>query len=123
VGPLKAVEAERAKRKLPSSLAAYECVLRGRSLPVVEPEAETRRLYEKAIELDPDDAKPMLYLPTCSPLSGGIRALDRAREHAADVLRRTPDFSLACLAAKEMFKRTEDTARLIEGMRAARLPE
>jgi len=42
-------------RKPPSSLAAYDCVLRADALPFGDPEAraEVRRLSEKAIELDP----------------------------------------------------------------------
>jgi len=266
VGRLEAAGAERAKRKPPASLAAYECVLRGRSLPVVEPEAEAeaRRLYERAIELDPNYAQAharLAYLLTlewwwemslsqslldralelakkavaldqhdrvghdilgwvylhrkafdlaeqhklralelnpcdpeqiaclgilytflgradegiawleqakridpyfdpawwwnmvgvahfvafrydealaafrrssstpvwvhayqaaCCALSG---QMDRAHDHGAEVLHRTPDFSLTCLATKELFKRPEDTQRLIEGMRAAGLPE
>ncbi len=266
VGRLQAAEAERAKRKPPTSLAAYECVLRGRALPVVEPEAEAeaRRLYERAIEFDPGYAQAhalLAYMLTlewwwdtslsqslldralelakkavaldqhdrlCHDVLGYVylhrkafdlaeqhklRALelnpsdpeqvacmgilytflgraeegiawleqakrvdpyydpawwwnmvgvahfvayryeealtafnrspstpvwvrvyraachallgqkDRAHEHAAEVLHQTPDFSLTCLAAKEMFKRPEDTTRLIEGMRAAGLPE
>ena len=57
-GRVRAAGAERAKRKPPASLAAYECVLRGKVLPVgdAEAEAEARRLYERAIELDPDYA-------------------------------------------------------------------
>jgi adenylate cyclase len=266
VGRLQAAEAERAKRKPPASLAAYECVLRGKSLPVVEPEAEAeaRRLYERAIELDPNYAQAhalLAYLLTlewwwdmslsqslldralelakkavaldqhdrlCHDILGYVylhrkafdlaeqhklRALelnpsdpeqiaclgilytfvgraeegiawlkqakridpyydpawwwnmvgvahfvayryeealaafncsastpvwvqvyraachallgqmDHAHEHAAEVLHRAPDFSLTCLAAKEFFKRTDDTERLIAGMRAAGLPE
>jgi TolB-like protein/Tfp pilus assembly protein PilF len=266
VGRLQAAGAERAKRKPPASLAAYECVLRGRSLPVVEPEAEAeaRRLYERAIELDPCYAQAhalLAYMLTlewwwdmslsqslldralelgkkavaldqhdrlCHDILGYVylhrkdfdlaeqhklRALelnpsdpeqiacmgilytfvgraeegvawfeqakridpyydpawwwnmlgvahfvahryeealtafsrspttpvwvqvyraachallgqmDRARDYAAEVLHRTPDFSLTCLAAKEFFKRTDDTERLVAGMRAAGLPE
>ncbi|GEO15861.1 adenylate/guanylate cyclase domain-containing protein [Microvirga aerophila] len=266
VGRLGAAGAERAKRKPPASLAAYECVLHGRSLPVVEPEAEAeaRRLYERALELDPNYAQAharLAYLLTlewwwemslsqslldralglakkavaldqhdrvCHDILGWVylhwkafdlaeqhklRALelnpcdpeqiagmgvlytflgradegiawleqakridpyfdpawwwnmvgvahfvasrydealaafrrssstpvwahayqaaccallgqmDRARDHAAEVLNRTPDFSLTCLATKELLKRPEDTQRLVEGMQAAGLPE
>jgi TolB-like protein/class 3 adenylate cyclase/tetratricopeptide (TPR) repeat protein len=266
VGRLQAAEAERIRRKPPTSLAAYECVLRARSLPVVEveAEAEARRLYERAIELDPNYAQAharLAYVLTlewfwemnrsnalldrafelakkavaldqndrmCHDILGWVylhrkafdlaeqhklRALelnpsdpeqiacmgvvytflgradegitwleqakrldpyfeppwhwntigvahfvarryeqalaafnrassspvwvlvyraachallgemDRARECAAEALHRAPDFSLTCFAAKELFKRTEDTERLIEGMRAAGLPE
>ncbi|MDR7098423.1 TolB-like protein/tetratricopeptide (TPR) repeat protein [Lysobacter niabensis] len=56
VGRVQARDAERARRKPPSSLAAYECVLRGNALPWAEPEgrAEATRLFEQAIALDPD---------------------------------------------------------------------
>jgi TolB-like protein/Tfp pilus assembly protein PilF len=266
VGRLQAAGVRRAKRKMPGNLAAYECVLRGRSLPVVEPEteAEARRLYERAIELDPDYAQAhalLAYMLTlewwwdmslsqslldealelakkavaldqhdrlCHQILGYVylhrkafalaeqhklRALelnpsdpeqiacmgilyaflgradegvawleqakrvdpyydpawwwnmvgvshfvasryeealaafsrssttpvwvnayqaaccallgqiDRARAYTAEVLHRRPDFSLTCLTAKEFFKRSDDTRRLTEGMRAAGLPE
>ncbi len=55
VGRVQASDAERARRKPPSSLAAYECVLQGNALPWDEPEgaAEATRLFEKAVEIDP----------------------------------------------------------------------
>ncbi|MCI4566712.1 TIR domain-containing protein [Lysobacter sp. CFH 32150] len=56
VGRVQACDVERARRKPPASLAAYECVLRGNALPWDDPEgaAEAARLFEKAIEIDPD---------------------------------------------------------------------
>ncbi|QOZ66207.1 adenylate/guanylate cyclase domain-containing protein [Bradyrhizobium arachidis] len=64
VGRLQADRADRAKRKPPTSLAAYECVLRGDALPVYDAanEAEARRLLKRAIELDPEYAKPHALL-------------------------------------------------------------
>jgi TolB-like protein len=55
VGRVQASDAERVRRKPPSSLAAYECVLKGNALPWDEPEGaeEASRLFEQAIELDP----------------------------------------------------------------------
>ncbi|MER9425762.1 adenylate class-3/4/guanylyl cyclase [Mesorhizobium sp. M0317] len=55
IGRLKAVGVERALRKPPASLEAYECVLRADALPFdnLEPETEAVKLYERAIELDP----------------------------------------------------------------------
>jgi TolB-like protein len=49
---------ERARRKPPTSLAAYECVLRGNALSWDDASgaAEATRLFEQAIELDPDYA-------------------------------------------------------------------
>jgi TolB-like protein len=54
-GRLQASDAERVGRKPPSSLAAYECVLKCNALPWEDPACaeEARRLAEKAIELDP----------------------------------------------------------------------
>ena len=56
VGRVQARDAARARRKPPSSLAAYECVLKGNALPWAEPEgfAEATRLFEQAIALDPE---------------------------------------------------------------------
>ena len=56
VGRVDASDVERARRKPPASLAAYECVLRGNAMPWSDPDgaAEATRLFEKAIEIDPD---------------------------------------------------------------------
>ena len=56
VGRLEAAGVERARRKPPASLAAYECVLRGAALPFGNPsvDAEKRQMFEQAIALDPD---------------------------------------------------------------------
>ncbi|MGY8704399.1 tetratricopeptide repeat protein [Bradyrhizobium sp. 18BD] len=64
VGRLQADRVDRAKRKPPASLAAYECVLRGDALSVYDPanEAEVRCLLKRAIELDPEYAKPYALL-------------------------------------------------------------
>jgi TolB-like protein/Tfp pilus assembly protein PilF len=55
VGRVQAADCERAGRKPPASLAAYECVLRGNALPWSDAagSAEATRLFEQAIELDP----------------------------------------------------------------------
>jgi len=55
VGRVQVSYAERARRKPPTSLAAYECVLKANSLSWDDPEgaADAIRLVEKAIELDP----------------------------------------------------------------------
>lgn len=56
VGRVQLSEVERARRKPPSSLAAYECVLKANLLYWDDPAgvAEATRLVDKAIELDPD---------------------------------------------------------------------
>jgi tetratricopeptide (TPR) repeat protein len=55
VGRVEVSAAERAARKPPTSLAAYEFVLKGNALSWDDPigAAEATRLFEKAIELDP----------------------------------------------------------------------
>ena len=54
-GRIEAAWAERSRRKPPSSLDAYECVLRGNALGVGDPaaEAEAGHLFRRAIEIDP----------------------------------------------------------------------
>jgi TolB-like protein/Tfp pilus assembly protein PilF len=63
-GRMNSALTEIARRKPPASLAAYECVLRGDSLPIGPPEveAEARLLFEKAIELDPSYARAYALL-------------------------------------------------------------
>lgn len=55
VGRVQVWDVERARRKAPASLDAYECVLKGNALPWDDPggRAEATRLFERAIELDP----------------------------------------------------------------------
>jgi TolB-like protein len=54
VGRVQAADAERARRKPPASLAAYDCVLRGNALPWDDTKGieEAARLFETAIEID-----------------------------------------------------------------------
>ncbi|MFG3596496.1 adenylate/guanylate cyclase domain-containing protein [Bradyrhizobium sp. RDI18] len=90
VGRLQADRVDRAKRKPPTSLVAYECVLRGDALPVYNEvsEAEARRLFRRAIELDPGYAKAyaLLAFAICREwyvdMSGSNAALDQALELA-----------------------------------------
>jgi adenylate cyclase len=55
VGRVQVADVDRARRKHPASLEAYECVLNGNALPWDDPAsaAEATRLFEKAIEIDP----------------------------------------------------------------------
>ena len=64
VGRMQAAATERAQRKAPASLAAYELVLRGDALPLYRPGAseEARKLFEQAIALDPGYAKAYALL-------------------------------------------------------------
>ena len=63
-GRLRLAGLEKASRKPPSSMAAYDYVLRGDALPVGVPEAEAeaRRLFQKAIDLDPGYARAYAHL-------------------------------------------------------------
>jgi TolB-like protein/Tfp pilus assembly protein PilF len=63
-GRLRIAGLERASRKPPTSLAAYDYVLRGEALPVGVPEAEAeaRRLFQKAVDLDPNYARAYAHL-------------------------------------------------------------
>jgi tetratricopeptide (TPR) repeat protein len=63
-GRLSAASVEVAKRRPPASLAAYECVLRADALPIGLPEAanESRRLLERAIQLDPGYARAYAFM-------------------------------------------------------------
>ena len=65
-GRVQMTDAERARRKPPSSLVAYECVQRGNALPWDEPQAaaEATRLFEQAITLDPGYAMAHALLGT-----------------------------------------------------------
>ena len=86
VGRLEAAGAEQAGRKPPMSLAAYECVLRGVAIPYgnLETEAERRRMFEKAIALDPGYGRPhallahAMFLEWFRDMSGSDATLDRA---------------------------------------------
>jgi adenylate cyclase len=56
VGRVQAASTEQMKRTPPKNMAAYDYVLRGNALPVGSPkgEEEARRMFEKAIEIDPE---------------------------------------------------------------------
>ena len=90
VGRLHASAADRVRRKPPASLTVYDHVLRGNALPFHEPDAagEARRLFSKAIELDPGYARAyalladLNYLEWWSDMSGSNDGLDRAFELA-----------------------------------------
>jgi TolB-like protein/tetratricopeptide (TPR) repeat protein len=85
-GRLQAADVEKALRKPPASLAAYDCVLRADALPFGNPEAraEVRRLSERAIELDPTYGRAYAqlaisyYLEWVNDYSGSGAALDQA---------------------------------------------
>ena len=87
-------EIDRAKRKRPDSLDAYDCVMR--ALPAVwsqdtDTKAEGLRLAERAMMLDPSYALPkalaawcyaqrVTYMRTSDPAADSAKALQLARE-------------------------------------------
>ena len=93
-GRLAASERRRARSGQTENLEAYDCVLRGRELwERFTPEAnrEARRLYEEAIELDPDYARAYAslawtYLVEHSERWAGPE--DQPLERALDLARR-----------------------------------
>ncbi len=92
VGRVQVSVNERARRKPPACLAAYECVLRGNALRWDDPAdaAEATRLVEKAIELDPGYAlaHTLLAALTYSRWEDGPRSSDAAMEKAYELLTR-----------------------------------
>jgi TolB-like protein/DNA-binding SARP family transcriptional activator/tetratricopeptide (TPR) repeat protein len=78
VGRVQAADAQRARRKPPASLAAYECVLQGNALPWDDATAaaEATRLFETAIGIDPGYGfahallAVMRYREWCNDLAG-----------------------------------------------------
>jgi adenylate cyclase len=119
-GRLEAAGVEQAGRKPPASLAAYECVLRGKTMPFgnLEAEAERRRLFEKAIELDPGYARAYallghaIYLEWFRDMTESDSALDRAFELAkkAIALDENDGICLDILAWIHLFRRSFDLA-------------
>jgi tetratricopeptide (TPR) repeat protein len=116
-GRLEAADVELARRKPPASLAAYECVLRGKALPLgnLQNEAEKRRLYEKAVVLDPDYglAYALLahtyFLEWFRDISGSDVALDRALGLATRaVTLDESDFACATMGWMCLFQRSFD---------------
>jgi adenylate cyclase len=90
VGRVQAADAERARRKPPAKLAAYECVIRGNALPWDDPPsaAEATRLFETAVEIDPNYGFAhgvlgwMRYRAWIEELGGGDALLDEAHRLA-----------------------------------------
>jgi adenylate cyclase len=90
VGRVQAAGADLAKRKAPTSLVAYDCVLRGKALPWGDPnaDAEALRLFRRAIELDPNYGVAygllalMMYHQWDYDMSGSNEIRDGAFEYA-----------------------------------------
>ncbi|MGH6830719.1 MAG: tetratricopeptide repeat protein, partial [Methylocella sp.] len=92
VGRLEAFGTERAKRKPPASLAAYECVLRGQAAQakIGDPQQElaARHFFEQALASDPDYPRAhaglavVLLCEWFREAEKGQAVLDLALEHA-----------------------------------------
>ena len=119
-GRVEAAGAERARRKPPASLEAYECVLEGRAIGLGDPEAEAeaRRLFERAIELDPAYAQAYAKLAHILSLewfrepSDSAETLDRAFELARRAVALDPDEPICqnILGWIHLFRRSFDLA-------------
>ena len=111
---------EKASRKPPNSMAAYDYVLRGHALPVGVPEAEAeaRRLFQKAIDIDPGYARAYASLGSyhifewSRDLDTPAATLDRSLEltKKAVALDDGDDFCHAMLGRAHMFRRDHELA-------------
>ena len=111
---------EKASRKPPISMAAYDYVLRGHALPVGVPEAEAeaRRLFQKAIDIDPGYARAYASLGSyhlfewSRDLDTPAATLDRSLEltKKAVALDDGDDFCHAMLGRAHMFRRDHELA-------------
>jgi TolB-like protein/Tfp pilus assembly protein PilF len=120
VGRVKSAGVERASRKPPASLAAYECVLRADAFPigVPEAEAEARLLYQKAIALDPGYARAYMLLANSLTLEwyrdmrAASQLLDQALELAQKALQLDENDELCqtMVGRTHMLRRTYDLA-------------
>jgi len=89
VGRVSASRLDKARRKAPSNLAAYECVLLGDALPLTEENyREAQSFYEKALALDPEYPRAhsqlsyILSLQWFSEMDERSDLLDRAFDYA-----------------------------------------
>ena len=117
---LQLADLEKASRKPPNSMAAYDYVLRGHALPigVPEAEAEARRLFQMAIDIDPGYARAYASLGAyhilewSRDLDTPAATLDRslALTKKAVALDDGDDFCHAMLGRAHMFRRDHELA-------------
>lgn len=119
-GRLQLADLEKASRKPPNSMAAYDYVLRGHALPVGVPEAEAeaRRLFQKAIDIDPGYARAYASLGSYyifewsrgfgDPAAMLARSLELTKKAVA--LDDGDDFCHAMLGRTHMFRRDHQLA-------------
>ena len=110
VGRVNAAATERAQRKPPASLAAYELVLRGDALPLYRPGSaeEARKLFEQAIALDPGYAKAYALLANLEmtdwhrDFNAPQEVLDRAYAFAQKAITLDPNDSTSQVAVARL---------------------
>lgn len=121
VGRTEVAAAERANRRAPTNMSAYECVLQGNALPWEDPEgsAEARRLFSKAIEIDPGYglAHALLAAITLKQWHDGLGETDAILNEAYRLARRGVELQsdeatcFAILGTVCMFRRSFDVAQ------------
>jgi TolB-like protein len=120
VGRVHAADAERARRKPPSALAAYEYVLKGNAMPWSDPNAvaEATRLFAKAIEIDAGYgfAHAMLAEMRCLKWLDDTSSSDAALQEAYGLAKRAVELdagesaSVATLGRVYLLRRSYDLA-------------
>ena len=108
VGRVQANIADRARRKRPSSMAAYDYVLKGNALPWDDPASavEAKRAFEKAIEIDSGYGLPHSLLAVML-----IRDWDRGIADSPDI----PDRAFALARRGVELADDESTCHMILG--------
>ena len=91
-GRVEVSDAERARRKPPANLAAYECVLKGNALSWNDKASaeEARQLFERAVEIDPGYAiaHALLAVMCCGQWRNGTEHSDAKLDEALAFARR-----------------------------------
>ena len=124
-GRVRAVDVARAALKPPTSLAAYDCVLRASALPFTDRNAvaEVRRLSERAIELDPTYARAYTQLSVSytmewfRDLSASEAVLNKAYEIAKQALAldENDSYTYGLLGWIHLLRRSYDLAEMYYG--------
>ncbi|CAN5360509.1 winged helix-turn-helix domain-containing tetratricopeptide repeat protein [soil metagenome] len=120
VGRVEVAAAERASRKPPASLLAYECVLKGNALRWDDPAgaAEATRLFARAIEMDPGYgfAHAMLAIMTYRKWEGELSNSGATLDEAYRLANRAVELDsnestcFAILGQVCVFRRSHDVA-------------
>jgi TolB-like protein len=129
VGRVMVAALERVNRKPPTSLVAYECVLKGNALPWGDPigRAEATKLFAKAIEIDPNYgfAHALLAILHVTKWSDDLNSTDSVLQEAFDLAKRAIEldsnestcfsiFALVCLSRRSFEAALQHMQRAIE---------